>query len=201
MINIRSTIAIGATMLALVASTLTATGAIAARTNGSTAPSNILVLTHDGKIVGESKPPCLTNSAGAVVCANDLHFIWASPKACKGGYQVPPVFVLWTSNGQLVWLNQPLTQAPCRANDFEFAWNPVDYVTTATWTINGKVFKQIPVSSANPNQPINDVHIYWGHPGQLVRAYWSLNGKPYGAPIQVPPGTNDAHWIPPYELG
>ena len=189
-----------ATALALAAVTITASGAMAARSHPNrpaAAPSNILVLTRDGKVVGESKPPCLTNAAGAVICANDLHFIWATPKYCKNGYQVPPVFVLWTSFGRLVWLNQPLTQAPCRANDFEFAWDANGMVTTASWTYNGKVFKRIPVGLAGPNQPINDAHIYWGNPGHLLKAYWSLNGKPYGEPIRVPTGTNDAHWISP----
>jgi hypothetical protein len=194
MFNKRTNILISAAMLTLAAITITASAALAAQPRPNGPAQNYLILTRDGKFVASSKPPCLTNPAGAVVCANDLHFIWATPKYCKNGYQVPPVFVLWTSNGRLVWLNQPLTQAPCRANDFEFAWNAAGFVTTASWTYNGHVFKQIPVNF-NPNQPINDAHIYWGHPGRLLRAYWTLKGQPFGRPITVPPGTNDAHWI------
>ncbi len=200
MITKRTNIIVSAALMALAAVTITASAAMAARphTNGPAgAPQNILVLTRDGKPVGGSKPPCLTNAAGAVVCANDLHFIWATPKTCKNGYEIPPVFVVWTLNGQVVWLNQPLTLAPCRANDFEFAWDANGYVTTASWTYNGHIIKSIPIGqTGNPNSPPkNDVHVFWAHPGRLLRAYWTLDGKPYGQPIKVPPGTNDAHWI------
>jgi hypothetical protein len=188
-----------ATLLALGAILLSASGVVAAqsRNNGAVraGSENILIFTHDGKPIGGSKPPCLTSPAGAVVCANDLHFIWKYTGKCYHGIEFPPVVVMWTSFGRLVYSGKP-TVAPCRANDFEFAWDANGNVTTASWTYNGKVIARIPVPSG-PNTPINDAHVFWLGKGKLLTAYWSLNGKLYGEPLPVPAGTNDAHWVSP----
>jgi len=185
-----------ATLLALGAVLLSASGVLAAQTghrSRAADATNILIFTHDGKVIGGSKPSCLGTPSGAVVCANDLHFIWQYTGKCYNGLELPPVVVMWTSFGRLVYTGKP-TAAPCRANDFEFAWDANGNVTTASWTYNGRVIQKIAVPSG-PNTPVNDAHVFWLGKGKLLKAYWSLNGQPYGSPIVVPPGTNDAHWV------
>ena len=153
----------------------------------SGAPS-LVYLTHNGKVVGEpSKAPCIANTAGAVMCANDLHLVWR-PGPCRGNYQIPPVVLAWTVNGRLDPTTAPEV-APCRVNDFEFNWDANNDVLSASWTYNGQ-----PVAWITPPRGANDAHVFWYGDGRLLKAYWTLNSKPIEN-SNVPAGVNDFHWF------
>lgn len=153
-----------------------------------------LNFTHNGTVNGSTKSPCLTVASGAVECANDLHFRWKITGKCYKGIEYPPMVVVWTINGAAVGSNpnEPypgLNLAPCRANDFEWSWNDSGSVIVGYWTYNGKRFAKI-----EPPPGVNDVDAYW-FKNILTTAWWTLDGKTLKPVIQVPKGTNDAHWM------
>jgi hypothetical protein len=150
-----------------------------------------IIFTHDGKVIGRALAPQCDPATGR--CANDVHFVWGNGD-CKGNYLYPPVVVVWTTNGQVeVPGGPPPTKpelAPCRANDFEFAWNELNQIKIGSWTHNGTPFARVIPPSGS-----NDAHIFWYGKGRyLQKAWWTtLNGNPLSG-IIVPRGTNDVHF-------
>jgi len=146
---------------------------------GSTSPAGSgsqLVFTRNGAVVEQIQAP--TN-------ANDLHYVWSNER-CLNGYAYPYIRLFWTLNGNVIG-NPGL--APCRANDFEFAWNVDGTITTASWTVNGRIMEP----SLSPPQGANDVHLFLTGKTHLLKAWWTYDGKPIQA-IKIPGLVNDMHW-------
>ena len=149
-----------ATMFASTLGLATAGAKTAGVTNGPV--QSTLYLTHDGKIVGVVPAP---------KGANDLHYVWHGKEGCRNGILFPLVTVYFTENGRIIGK----ALAPCKSNDFEFKWDAnTGLITGATWTVNGLPMNPpitVPTGS-------NDVHVFLTGATRLVKAWWTLNGKP-----------------------
>jgi len=194
----RSGIAVFAALI-LVVSTLIAVQAKSqptARRAPVTQPT--LVLTFNGAVVE-------TFVAPAGIAINDVDVHWPTPRKCVNGIQWPPVLMQFTLNGTVVGVPQ---LAPCKANDFETAWDPnyqiiAKYPTGAPatgWTVNGKIIKVVPPPPSTSAAPggANDFHLYNLKGGKIIAADWTFNGKTvFKIPLKSNVPVNDAHLLLP----
>ena len=157
-----------------------------------------LILTYNGIPVEVFAPPF---SPVTAIPVNDVDLVWATPKKCAGGIQLPPVLLRWTYNGTdegpptiagIPGFYVP-TLAPCRVNDFDAAWGPNYNFTSADWSYNGK-----PIVNVVPPRTANDFEVNWLKGGLLKAAYWTYNGKrvariPLKTDVKVNDATSNCH--------